>query len=139
MPKRIINGILVVDGGQSILGLADWQINASESAVSVTPDDDYLTLVPYLSALTLIAVRFADFNDGRGFSVGRKLRDAGYRGELRATGSFIRDQLHYLSRCGFDGFALEEDLSQEDVHASLTEFSFSYQAPQENSLQQFML
>ena len=139
MPKRILNGALIPDEGesQSIQSLTDWQASASGQAVCVTADDDYLVLIPHLSALTLITVQFADFNDGRGFSLGRRLREAGYRGELRATGSFIRDQLHYLSRCGFDGFLLDENVAQACVDASLTEFSVSYQAAQDDPLPRF--
>ena len=68
---------------------------------------DPAALAPDLARLGLIAVRFASFTDGRGYSIARLLRERhGYRGELRAIGDVLRDQLYYLSRCGFDAFAL---------------------------------
>ena len=139
MPKVIIkNGIANrADTLESIPGLGDWLINANTGAVSVTPDDDYLDLLPHLAKLTLIAVHFDDFNDGRGFSVGRRLREAGYIGELCATGNFMGDQLQYLARCGFDAFLLAEDIEVESVQSSLNAFSVYYQAAQDHPLPRF--
>jgi len=37
----------------------------------------------------------------------------GYRGELRAIGDVLRDQLSYLARCGYDAFALRADQDPE--------------------------
>jgi len=76
----------------------------------------------------LVAVQFSNFADGRGFSYGRELRDThGYKGEVRAIGSFIRDQLFFLKRCGFNAFALENTDLERSL-ASLADFSDSYQA-----------
>lgn len=81
-----------------------------------------------LSAFDLIAINFNNFADGRGFTYGRELRDThGFKGEIRAIGSFIRDQLFFLKRCGFNAFALENANLQESL-SSLTDFSDSYQA-----------
>ena len=82
-----------------------------------------------LGRLDLIAVRFASFADGRGYSIARLLRERyGYRGELRAIGDVLRDQLYYLSRCGFDAFALRADQDPEQALAALDDFSENYQA-----------
>ena len=75
-----------------------------------------------------MVVNFPVFTDGRGFSYGRELRERGYQGELRAAGHFIRDQLTYLSRCGFDAFQMADESQLEDALASLDDFSESYQA-----------
>lgn len=51
----------------------------------------------------LLAVRFPNFADGRGLSLGVLLRSRlRFAGELRATGPLLPDLLHYLVRCGFD-------------------------------------
>ena len=42
------------------------------------------------------------FSDGRGFSIGRALRDQGYKGTLRASGALIPDQFAFALDCGFD-------------------------------------
>jgi uncharacterized protein (DUF934 family) len=57
----------------------------------------------------LLAVNFPKFVDGRGYSMGRKIREAfAFTGELRATGDILFDQLQLLARCGFDAFEIVE-------------------------------
>lgn len=79
--------------------------------------------------LPLIAIHFPAFADGRGFSAGRLLRERyGFEGELRAVGAFIRDQLTYLRRCGFNAFAYQGGQPLAGLLDSLHDFSDSYQA-----------
>jgi phosphoadenosine phosphosulfate reductase len=53
----------------------------------------------------LVALAFAKFADGRAFSYARILRDRyGFRGELRATGDVLIDEIPLMLRCGFDSF-----------------------------------
>jgi uncharacterized protein (DUF934 family) len=93
---------------------------AGEEAPASLKDD--------LDKLPVVAIDFPLFTDGRGFSYGRMLREHfGYKGEVRAVGQFIRDQLYYLSRCGFDAFAIETS-DPEQAIASLYDFSDSYSA-----------
>lgn len=81
-----------------------------------------------LDVLPLVAIDFPVFSDGRGFSYGRTLREHyQFKGEVRAIGEFIRDQLYYLSRCGFDAYALTTS-DPEAALGSLRDFSDSYQA-----------
>lgn len=85
-------------------------------------------LVPDLPRFGVIAVRFSSATDGRGYSLARLLRERhGYRGELRAIGEVLRDQLYYLSRCGFDAFALRADQDIEQALAAFDDFSEGYQ------------
>jgi uncharacterized protein (DUF934 family) len=97
--------------------------------VWLSGSDDPAVIAGDFERLQLIAVRFAAFTDGRGYSIGRLLRERfGWQGELRAIGDVHRDQLYYLRRCGFDSFALREG---EDVGAALRafdDFSEAYQA-----------
>ena len=77
----------------------------------------------------LVAVRFASFTDGRGYSIARLLRERhGFRGELRAIGDVIRDILFDLARCGFDAFALRDDQDAEAALAAFDDFTEVYQA-----------
>jgi len=90
------------------------------TGVRLAPGDDPARLAPALDGLSLVAVDFPSFTDGRGFSLGRLLRSRhGWRGELRATGPLVRDVLFPLARCGFDAFELREG---EDAAAALSEF-----------------
>ncbi len=82
----------------------------------------------------VIAVDFPKFSDGRGYSIAYHLRNRfGYRGELRAIGDVLRDQLFYMQRMGFDSFAVR---ACNNIHAalkSLNDFSISYQAAVDDS------
>ena len=76
----------------------------------------------------LIAVHFPAFTDGRGYSTARLLRQRyGFKGELRAIGDILRDQLYELARCGFDSFALRADQNAAEALRAFDDFSESYQ------------
>ena len=97
--------------------------------VLLEPADDPSVLADDLPALGLVAVRFPSFTDGRGYSTARLLRQRhGYRGELRAVGDVLRDQIFLLARCGFDAFALRDDQDPAEAIAALGDFSEAYQA-----------
>ena len=56
-----------------------------------------------LPQLALVMLVVAKYSDGRHFSVARLLRDRHlYRGELRATGDVLQDQIGFFLRSGFD-------------------------------------
>ena len=58
-----------------------------------------------LAERPLIALSFAKFADGRAFSYARLLRDRyRFKGELRATGEVLIDEIPLMLRCGFDSF-----------------------------------
>jgi len=127
-------GALPLDG-DVVVPLALWT-SARETllfrlgriGVWLDADADPAPLAPDLAHFRLIAIRFARFTDGRGYSLARLLRERyGYRGELRAIGDVLRDQLYYLSRCGFDAFALRADQNAEQALAALDDFSEAYQ------------
>lgn len=99
--------------------------------VEIDNDVDVAALVPLLGAVDLIAVRFPKFNDGRGFSIARQLRRAGFAGTLRAVGPLIPDQFAFALRCGFDEVEIGEAQAARQpidqwLHA-LTLIDVSYQ------------
>ncbi len=62
----------------------------------------------------LVAIDFPIFRDGRGFSTAALLRERfGWKGELRAIGDVLIDQLLQLAKVGFDGFVLRADQQLE--------------------------
>ncbi len=76
----------------------------------------------------VIAVDFHKFTDGRGYTIAYRLRQQlGYRGELRAMGDIMRDQLFYLERVGFDSFAVRADKDPQAELAGFDDFSVTYQ------------
>jgi uncharacterized protein (DUF934 family) len=130
MPKLIKNGKIIEDQSPEVLDLEQWlQANdRATRAVMLEPGETLAPLLEHIDDIPLVLVNFPTFMDGRGFSYGRELRERGYRGELRAVGHFIRDQLTYLSRCGFDAFQFEDEQELEEALASLADFSEYYQA-----------
>ena len=97
------------------------------TAVRLEAGEDARQLIPHLDRLQLIEVSFPRFRDGRGFSSARILREAGYKGELRAEGDVLIDLLFFMRRCGFDSFASQHSLNPADVDAALNRYSNVYQ------------
>ncbi len=97
-------------------------------AVRIEPGDDARDLLPHLDRIGLVEVNFPAFGDGRGYSSARILREAGYEGELRACGDVLVDQIAYLRRCGFDAFAPDALLDEDDVKVALERWPEHYQA-----------
>ena len=115
---------------QHILSLAQWETQESRtgSAVQLEADQPPTPLLEDIEDLALVAINFPALGDGRGFSYARELRERGYKGELRAVGNFMRDQLYYLKRCGFNAFQFADETQLEAALSSLDEFSEHYQA-----------
>jgi uncharacterized protein (DUF934 family) len=96
--------------------------------VWLATDEAAESLEGRLDGLGLIAIHFPVFSDGRGYSNARILRERlGWRGELRAIGDVLRDQLFAMRRCGFDAFEIRADRSAADALASLRDFRNVYQ------------
>jgi uncharacterized protein (DUF934 family) len=121
--------------GPVIVPLALWLAHRNALAVRgkvgvlLSPADDPAALADDVGALVLIAVDFPKFTDGRGYSIARLLREKyAFRGELRAVGEVLRDQLYYMHACGFDAFAVRADRDPAAALAGLDDFSDNYQA-----------
>jgi len=90
--------------------------------LTVANDAHICAIEPYLGALDLISVVFPSFSDGRGLSLAKKLRRAGFKGTLRASGPLIADQFAEALACGFDEVKLPDALAarqplQQWLHA----------------------
>lgn len=98
--------------------------------VQLNPGDAPEDLADDLDRLSIITVNFPAYTDGRGYSYGRVLRERmGFKGELRAVGDVLRDQILYMHRCGFDSYDLKVDgeTALTKVRAALKEMSVYYQ------------
>ncbi len=129
----------VMHGQRLLLPLAEWLEfggrwrahgvdGGAQLGVLLGGADDPHRLQGTLEGIALIAVEFAAFGDGRGFSIGYMIRrDLGWRGPLRAVGELLPDQLGQLLRSGFD--EAESDLlaDREAAAATLCAFSVAYQ------------
>ncbi|MDH3665482.1 MAG: DUF934 domain-containing protein [Paracoccaceae bacterium] len=83
-----------------------------ELGVHLPNDVEPEAAAPWFERLSLISVDFPSFADGRGFSVGQRLRALGFEGRLRASGPVISDQFDYLLACGFDEVLLPDDVAE---------------------------
>lgn len=102
---------------------------AGNIGLRLGPADDVAGIAADLQHFQLIEIDFPTFRDGRGFSQARLLRHRyHYQGELRAVGNFLRDQLFYLHRVGFNAFALQQPDDLTGALAAFNDFTVAYQA-----------
>jgi uncharacterized protein (DUF934 family) len=104
----------------------------SESGIEIEADIQMDELRHLAQHVALLVVCFSSATDGRGFSIARALRDAGFRGELRASGPLIADQYDFLLRSGFDSVEIPEALalrqSEGYWHNAMRGLGLTYQA-----------
>ncbi len=94
----------------------------------VEAHEDPAAIAERLSSAARVEVSFPKFADGRGYSIGRLLRQRyGYQGELRAVGEVARDHLYYLRQVGFDAFLLRDGEDPQEALAAFNDFSNAYQ------------
>lgn len=85
-------------------------------------------IAPYLGQLSLIALVFPIFRDGRGYSQARLLRERlGWRGPLRATGNVLRDQFLLMERSGFDQIDAVKEADAKAFDEAVHRYTVFYQ------------
>ena len=122
--------------GPTLFPLTVWlarkdEIRARNAVVGVWLEsgEDPVAIADDLDSLPVIAVNFPKFTDGRSYSTARLLRERyAYRGEIRAIGDVLHDQLFYMQRCGINAFALKDGKDIESALAGFKVFSERYQA-----------
>ncbi|MBE1290899.1 MAG: DUF934 domain-containing protein [Shimia sp.] len=108
--------VIVTDTG---FGADDWTLGfvpldeaANDvAALDVPSSADPADVIAQMAGAKMIRVDFPSFADGRGFTIARQLRLAGYKGRLRAKGHVISDQYAMARRCGFDEVEISDDLA----------------------------
>jgi uncharacterized protein (DUF934 family) len=128
----------------TLLPLAEWLERREELAgrtdvgIWFKSDDEPERLGALANLVTLIAVDFPSFTDGRGYSIARLLRERyGYAGELRAVGDVFKDTMCYLCRCGFNAFEVRADKDAEEAARGLDDFDEFYQGAVDQPLPLF--
>lgn len=113
--------VLVTDKGFAHVPAADFvslaDIAHHTGALDLAHTDAPEALLPYLADLHLIRVAFPAFNDGRAFTIARRLRALGYGGTLRACGPVIADQYPMARRTGFDEVEIPDDIAVRQPQA----------------------
>ncbi|WP_374624487.1 phosphoadenylyl-sulfate reductase [Devosia sp.] len=76
----------------------------------VSPGDDVTLAAADLSRFASVAIAFPGFTDGRGYSSARLVVERyGYRGEVRAVGDVLADQVPLMRRCGINAFVVRHE------------------------------
>ncbi|MBT8766621.1 DUF934 domain-containing protein [Metapseudomonas boanensis] len=128
-----------------IVPLALWcdhahALKARDGGLGVWLDsnEEIEEIADQLEYFQVIALNFPAFTDGRHSSTAYLLRQRyGYKGEVRAIGDVLRDQLFALKRCGFDAFALRADKDPYDALKAFEDFAEVYQASSDQPLPLF--
>lgn len=110
--------------------LREWEVLSRHNGglgVRLGNVDRAEALSMFLHKLQLVVLPFPAFNDGRAFSLARQIRDMGYRGELRATGNVLPDQMQFMLQVGFDAFDIGERFSLATWQAASRQMSLAYQ------------
>jgi uncharacterized protein (DUF934 family) len=122
--------------GPVIVSLAQWQAQRDALLARGTPlgirlhsDQSPEAIADDVKHFAAIALEFPKFRDGRAYSYARLLRERyGFKGELRAVGDVLMEQLFFMVRTGFDAFDVQQ--SPDPVAAfetALKDFSVWYQ------------
>jgi uncharacterized protein (DUF934 family) len=98
------------------LALSEGERIAASNRIGVllAPGDKLEAIVPHLDRLPLVALSFPAYNDGRSHSKAALLKSRhGYKGEVRAVGDVLVDQIPLLLRNGFDTLEVTNAVAQK--------------------------
>ena len=95
--RSILEFFDAIERDEALVGLS-----LASLGLHIANDVEGRDVEPWFDRVALISVDFPSFADGRGFSLGKRLRALGYKGRMRASGPVIADQYAYLRACGFD-------------------------------------
>lgn len=108
---------------QAFLDL-DPEVRASAKerlGVQLQPGEQLDKIVDLLDQLSLVALAFPTFSDGRSFSKAELLRSRhDFKGTMRATGQVLVDQLPHMLRLGFDEFEVSHPVLIKRLEAGQT-------------------
>ncbi|MDR3454708.1 MAG: DUF934 domain-containing protein [Rhodoferax sp.] len=100
---------------------------SSQNVIELANDADPRELK--LDGIERIDLNFPKFTDGRAFSQAFLLRRRlGFKGEIRATGDVLIDQLVQMYRSGFDSAVLREGVDASAAQRQFDRYHAFYQA-----------
>jgi uncharacterized protein (DUF934 family) len=117
-----------------LLSLTDWHAVRKHwpadmpVGLKVANDAEIEAIAEDLPRLSMIALHFPKWVDGRAYSQARLLRTRHrFKGEVRATGDVLVDMLPLLARTGFDAVVMRADQSRDAAERALGFFPAHYQ------------
>lgn len=109
-----------------ILSFNDHTPSTHNGVISIANDADPRDVL--LDGVKRIDLHFPKFTDGRAYSQAFLLRRRlGFKGEIRATGDVLIDQLVSMARTGFDVAVLREGLDASAAQRQFDRFPAFYQ------------
>ena len=107
---------------------ADQTGDNGQNVLKIANDSDLGAGSQELSNAEVIELHFPAFTDGRAFSQAIQLRKRlKFKGDIRATGDVLIDQLVQMQRSGFSSAVLREDQSAEHAAKLLSHYKDFYQ------------
>lgn len=107
---------------------SDAQLTPLDSPAVIALANDIDPRSVSLAGVTRIELHFPKFTDGRAFSQAFLLRRRlGFKGEIRATGDVLADQLQQMLRSGFDAAVLRADQDLTIAQRQLARYGAFYQ------------
>lgn len=108
---------------------AEEHIDDGDPKVLQLPNDaDPLAIEVCLEDIERIDLNFPKFTDGRAYSQAFLLRRRlGFKGDIRATGDVLIDQLVQMERTGFSSAVLKEGVDASDAQRQFDRFAAFYQ------------
>jgi uncharacterized protein (DUF934 family) len=111
-----------------ILASQDHQPPAEGDARAVALANDADALALPLDGVERVDLHFPHFTDGRAFSQAFLLRRRrGFKGDIRATGDVLIDQLVQMQRTGFSSAVLRDGVDPADAQRQFEMFPGFYQ------------
>ncbi|MGC6529684.1 MAG: DUF934 domain-containing protein [Candidatus Puniceispirillaceae bacterium] len=94
-------------------GFEAWPAQTGQQAPLLSVTDNPQEVIGALYSEAEIHIPFSSAADGRGFSLARSLRDAGYQGRLIAVGALVCDQYRHARQSGFDGVLITSEQAEK--------------------------
>ncbi|HZY48776.1 MAG TPA: phosphoadenylyl-sulfate reductase [Devosia sp.] len=103
--------------------------NPHPNGLLVMPADRVEEVARDLGRFASIAISFPGFTDGRGYTSARLLVERfGYKGEVRAIGDVLMDQLTLMRRCGVNAYVVTHPATRRALETGhLTTVNLFYQ------------
>jgi uncharacterized protein (DUF934 family) len=132
--------------GDVILSLARFQAEGdrllSEGravGVRLKSDEEVEALAYDLPRISLVALEFPKYLDGRHYSNARILRQRyKFAGEVRAVGDVLREQAHVMLRSGFDAFEPADGSGAQEWEAATRRYRHVYQRAADGRIPAFV-
>ena len=112
----------------TLIAAEDHVDNGDPTVLQLPNDADPLAIEVCLDDVERIDLDFPKFTDGRAYSQAFLLRRRlGFKGDIRATGDVLIDQLVQMQRTGFSSAVLREGVDASAAQRQFDRFAAFYQ------------